>query len=365
MTEKLDGNKRQTTISRFLRNPQQVGAVMESSSRVVEKVLEAIPKGAKKVIEIGPGNGVATREILKKLAPDGTLLVIESDSAFAAQLNAMAEVDAKIHSRSRLKVIHGTVQDVISGPLKAKYHDALSALSYADAIVASAPFSTRFSPNERENFLAAAHSLLAPNAKCVVFHQYRGVMSNPMHSIFGNVKKDKVLWPLPPCRIFTSVRQALLTNDKVEHLKKSLSASPAAITPFLTALEHHFSRDFKADAPSVQTLFSICTQYLFGEKRMDVQEIVTKRTPEGAMMRTPDGKAVQVLPGLLGGHIAGNEVLERRGTSEYALTPTMEVLKLYKESFPRVAEAVRQDSSDNAGPRIWNEALAKINGEKR
>ena len=50
----------------------KVGAITVSTKYVADRVANALPKGAKNVIEYGAGDGVITKEILKRLPPDGS-----------------------------------------------------------------------------------------------------------------------------------------------------------------------------------------------------------------------------------------------------------------------------------------------------
>ncbi len=52
-----------------------------SSRWLVHEMLSKIPKGARCVVEFGSGTGTLTREILKKLAPDGKLYTVELEKS--------------------------------------------------------------------------------------------------------------------------------------------------------------------------------------------------------------------------------------------------------------------------------------------
>lgn len=74
-----------------IRDIATVGAVTPSSGFVVKKVIEALPKGVKTIVEFGPGDGVITRQLLKKLPNDGRLLAIELNKEFARKMKEIKD----------------------------------------------------------------------------------------------------------------------------------------------------------------------------------------------------------------------------------------------------------------------------------
>lgn len=77
-------------LARFIARPTQVGAVAPSSHMLAESLgLYIVPgvKGqGKKFLEIGPGTGAVTQELVRHLGPDDHLDVIELDAEMAAML---------------------------------------------------------------------------------------------------------------------------------------------------------------------------------------------------------------------------------------------------------------------------------------
>lgn len=191
MPEKTDRRK-MSYVRNFFRNPD-VAAVAPSSPEVVARVRDAIPHGARTVIEFGPGDGVATKEILLRVARDGKLFVVESDPAFAEHMRKLKEVLGD----DRLAVIEGRAQDI------SQTYD--EQFKNADAIVASIPYSL-LSSEDRFAVTRRAYELLKPGASFVVFHQYRLVAKDTMRRVFGNVSTERI-WSWPPCHVFTSVKK--------------------------------------------------------------------------------------------------------------------------------------------------------------
>ncbi len=74
-------------LARFLRSPRTVGAIVASSACLARAVVAPLDlaRGGW-VVELGPGTGVFTREILRRLAGRGRYLGVDVDPAFIDRL---------------------------------------------------------------------------------------------------------------------------------------------------------------------------------------------------------------------------------------------------------------------------------------
>src|SRR4051812_45365696 len=100
---------------------------------------------ARLVVEYGPGTGVITRELLRRLEPDARLVAIELHPEFQAQL--AAELDDP-----RLSVVHGSAEDVAA-------HLAGLGLCAADAVISALPFAA-LPQTARESLIGATRAVL-------------------------------------------------------------------------------------------------------------------------------------------------------------------------------------------------------------
>ena len=64
----------------------KVGAITMSSEYVVEGVMKHVKNDLRSVVEYGPGEGVVTKALLKRLSPEGKLVAIESNPDFVKVL---------------------------------------------------------------------------------------------------------------------------------------------------------------------------------------------------------------------------------------------------------------------------------------
>ena len=81
------GPERRAQLTLFARNffkhPRMLGSIIPSSSFLIRRLLEPVDwERARVIVEYGPGVGTITHEILGRLHPDATLVVIETNDDF-------------------------------------------------------------------------------------------------------------------------------------------------------------------------------------------------------------------------------------------------------------------------------------------
>jgi phospholipid N-methyltransferase len=75
-------------FGRFLRQPRTVGAVAPSSKVLAREMVRGLDVGpGAHVVELGPGTGAFTGELLARLGPSGHLLAVELEPEFARQIH--------------------------------------------------------------------------------------------------------------------------------------------------------------------------------------------------------------------------------------------------------------------------------------
>src|SRR5881275_3368569 len=116
-------------FKRFLQRPSQVASIMPSSKALVKKVARKMDfTGPRVIAEYGPGEGVHSREIARRMSPDSHLLLFELDAALSRALERQFAADPRVH------VIHG---DAASLPYELKRRGFDS----CDYILSGIPFS--------------------------------------------------------------------------------------------------------------------------------------------------------------------------------------------------------------------------------
>lgn len=148
----------------------KVAAISSSSSYVVNKVLNNIDKNLKLIIEQGSGDGVLSKHLLSKLAPDGFLVLIESNPEFIQELKKIKD--------PRITIFSGTVQEF--------YKTIKANDPKADLVVSSIPFSF-LKKEEREEVVKKSFEILSSSGTMIIFHQYSLLMSKYVKKYFKNV----------------------------------------------------------------------------------------------------------------------------------------------------------------------------------
>ncbi len=75
-------------VRALLSNPAAIGAVAPSGPALAAAITACIPPGAGKVLELGCGTGVFTREMLRRGVDPANLVLVEQDMAMSSSLQA-------------------------------------------------------------------------------------------------------------------------------------------------------------------------------------------------------------------------------------------------------------------------------------
>jgi phospholipid N-methyltransferase len=175
MLEKTPSRAQQLLLfgRNFLKHPKMLGSVIPSSRFLIEEVLEHVDwERARVVVEYGPGVGNFTGEILRRMRPDSTLIVVETNREFVRFLR-------RSFSDARLQVVHGSaaeVDQILTQRGKAR----------ADYIISGIPFST-MPADLRESILKSTHAALDPTGAFLVY-QFSARVLPDLRRIFGHVE---------------------------------------------------------------------------------------------------------------------------------------------------------------------------------
>jgi phospholipid N-methyltransferase len=171
----------------FFKYPAMLGSVVPSSPFLVNDVLAQVDwEKARVVVEYGPGVGTITQQILKRMRPDATLVVIELNPQFVSFL------EKKIQDQ-RLRVIHGSASEVrrVLGDLH---------LEHADYIISGIPYSL-IPDRLRRDILEQTREILTPGGALLVY-QFTAAVLPYLKSSFGSVRENFQFWNILPARIF-------------------------------------------------------------------------------------------------------------------------------------------------------------------
>lgn len=174
----------------FFKHPVMLGSVIPSSRFLINEVLGQMDwKRARVIVEYGPGVGTFTSEILRRMKPDATLVVLETNREFVDFLRKSITDD-------RLHVVHGSAANV-------QQELARLGLSPADYIISGIPFSTM--PEQlRKSILHATRNALQPDGAFLVY-QFSAKVLPYLERIFGAVHRSFEPVNIPPAHFFYCV----------------------------------------------------------------------------------------------------------------------------------------------------------------
>ncbi|WP_459645980.1 phosphatidylserine decarboxylase [Kineococcus sp. NUM-3379] len=174
----------------FVTHPRRVGAVLPTSQHAVRDMLDmADVAGADLVVELGPGTGVYTGEILARLRPGARLLAVEIDPHLARLL-------AERFDDPRLEVVNDSAENLQN------HLDGAE----ADVVVSGLPF-TSLEPELRRRILEGIPKALGPRGVALVL-QYSPLVLADLRQIFGDVQRRVSLLNVPPAFLFTCTPEA-------------------------------------------------------------------------------------------------------------------------------------------------------------
>src|SRR5881396_3267913 len=170
-------------FKRFLQRPFQIASIVPSSKAMVERVASKIDFSQPRVLaEYGPGEGVHSREIARRMSPDSHLLLFEVDAAFARDLKRQFADDPRVH------VIHG---DAATLPEELKRRG----FPECDYILSGIPFSIL--PIEKKRaLLQKTYDALAPNGAFIIYQITNELKQHA--TLFEHGESEYFLQNIPP-----------------------------------------------------------------------------------------------------------------------------------------------------------------------
>ena len=165
-----------------------VGSVIPSSRFLSKKMLQPIDfKRAKVIIELGPGTGVFTKELVMQKHPNCQFVVIELNDAFFEDLKNELQIP-NVH------LVHASAVEISNILRKLK-------LAKADFILSSLPLSN-FPVDLRNQIFNEIKSNLKSGGKLIQFQYSRG-LKKLYGSHFKKVSIDYTVLNFPPAFIYT------------------------------------------------------------------------------------------------------------------------------------------------------------------
>jgi phospholipid N-methyltransferase len=171
----------------FLKNPVMVGSVIPSSDRLIRKMLGPVDwANCKLFVEYGPGVGTFCRPILERMAPDASLIAIDTNPDFIRYLDHTI-------ADSRFTAVHGSAADVTQ-IVRDHGHAA------ADYVLSGLPFST-LPAGVGPAIAQATHDVLRPGGAFLVY-QFSPKVRDFIAPHFERIDHDMEWWNVPPAQLY-------------------------------------------------------------------------------------------------------------------------------------------------------------------
>jgi len=149
----------------------------------VERVASKMDFSKGRVIaEYGPGEGVHSREIARRMTSDSHLLLFELDAALARALERQFAADRRVH------VIHG---DAASLPFELKRHGFTS----CDYILSGIPFSI-LKIDKKRALLRKTYDALKEEGKFIIYQVTNELRQHA--TVFQSAESEYFLQNIPP-----------------------------------------------------------------------------------------------------------------------------------------------------------------------
>jgi phospholipid N-methyltransferase len=164
-----------------------VGSIIPSSRQCITRMLKPVDWAATQVfVEYGPGVGTFTRPVLDRLAPDATLVTIDTNPEFTRYLKASID-------DPRLVAVNGSAADV-------EKILADRELGSADYVLSGLPFTT-LPAGVGDDIAEATANVIRPGGAFLVY-QFSPKVLDFIRPHFAPIKRGFEWINVPPATLF-------------------------------------------------------------------------------------------------------------------------------------------------------------------
>jgi phospholipid N-methyltransferase len=184
---KGSGNPLWHFLRGFIKHPVMVGFIIPSSRATIDKMLGPVDwANCKLFVEYGPGVGTFTEHVLRRMAPDATLIAIDTNPDFIRYLRGK-------FTDNRLFPVTGSAADV-------RQIIADCGFEHADYVLSGLPFST-LPAGIGPRIAAETHEAIRPGGAFLVY-QFKARVRDFMVPHFKRIDKGFEWANVPPCFLF-------------------------------------------------------------------------------------------------------------------------------------------------------------------
>lgn len=178
-------------IKESISNIRTVGTITRSSALLCKRMIKPIDfEHSKVLVELGAGDGVVTKHILKNMRQDAKLLCFEINDLFCKKLQEIKD--------DRLIIIQDSAENLL-------FHLKQHGYEQTDNIISALPF-TIIPEQVSMSIINTCVKALKISGKFVQIH-YALFPKKNYKKAFGNVSTSFVLLNIPPAWVMVSNRE--------------------------------------------------------------------------------------------------------------------------------------------------------------
>lgn len=175
---------------KLMRTIRTSGTITPSGRALIRRMLAPVDFArARSIVELGPGNGCITRELLLRMAPEARLLCLEVDADFAARLGRLDDPRLSVHTACASE---------LPAFLKA------TGAACADYVVSSLPLAI-LDDGKADAIIQAVRDSLCPEGRYLQY-QYSLAHYGALKALFRQVRLKFTLFNMPPAFVYECAR---------------------------------------------------------------------------------------------------------------------------------------------------------------
>ncbi|KPN95167.1 class I SAM-dependent methyltransferase [Lysinibacillus sp. ZYM-1] len=177
-----------TFLTEFIKHPKTIGAISPSSKKLAHKMVQPICfENAQCIVELGPGMGSFTKELVKRKKPETLLVLIEHNTTFCEKLRQQYKHETNV------LVINGSAENLMQ-------YLAQFNIGEIDYVISGLPF-TSLEAEVSCSILKNVQGCLQ-NGKFITF-QYSLVKKSFFQKYFEFISHEKVWINMPPAYVLS------------------------------------------------------------------------------------------------------------------------------------------------------------------
>lgn len=198
MTHKQTIAERAVFLKEFIERPAMIGAITPSSAHLAKLLVDTVDlQSARAIAEYGPGTGVVTDEILRRLPAGARFFAVENSPAMAQDLRQVYP-GLHVHARSAEEIEQIAREEGVAS---------------LDIVISGLPWAS-FPEDLQKRILTATAKVLRPGGEFITFGYHVGLLTpagrrfrRALPTYFSTIGRSRTIWRnLPPAYAIRCVK---------------------------------------------------------------------------------------------------------------------------------------------------------------